>query len=607
MFDTLKKVYSLFSKRDRFKFFIIFLLMLVASLFEVLGIGMIPAFVITMAEPDKVLGMKYIGSVLSYLGITTAKSLIFTGAFTLLVVYLLKNVYLTYFNYLRSRFVYRRKIYLQNRIFKAYMTAPYTFYLSKNSAELLRNVRSEVSSLISGTIFPVFNITLNLIMFLLIISGLIFLEPLITIVTIFIMGGIGFTFLRITQKKTLDSGKTQRLARGDMNRMVLQGLGGFKDSRVLNREKLFLEQYDKFAKENMKASIYQTVVKSLPKPIIEILLVVGILSITLIMVSEGREFSEIITILTLFGVSAVKLMPIFNSLIQQITTIRYSAYSVYAIFDDLDLLENKYMDFRKKILETKEKLELKNEIVLDNVSYRYPDPEDSSVKADEYAVKDINLTIKKGSAIAFVGESGAGKTTLVDVILGLLSPETGAIYVDGKDIAENPRGWMKNIGYIQQSNYLIDERVFRNIAFGIPDEEVDKEKLNEAVKAAQLEELIERLPNGLRSKVGERGIRLSGGQQQRIAIARALYNDPQVLIMDEATSALDNITEKYVIEAIERLRGDRTIIMIAHRLTTVRNCDIIYMLEEGEIIAQGTYDELLETSSEFRRMSLVDE
>ncbi|MDX1642024.1 MAG: ABC transporter ATP-binding protein [Balneolaceae bacterium] len=560
-----------------------------------------------MAEPDKVLGMKYIGSVLSYLGITTAKSLIFTGAFTLLVVYLLKNVYLTYFNYLRSRFVYRRKIYLQNRIFKAYMTAPYTFYLSKNSAELLRNVRSEVSSLISGTIFPVFNITLNLIMFLLIISGLIFLEPLITIVTIFIMGGIGFTFLRITQKKTLDSGKTQRLARGDMNRMVLQGLGGFKDSRVLNREKLFLEQYDKFAKENMKASIYQTVVKSLPKPIIEILLVVGILSITLIMVSEGREFSEIITILTLFGVSAVKLMPIFNSLIQQITTIRYSAYSVYAIFDDLDLLENKYMDFRKKILETKEKLELKNEIVLDNVSYRYPDPEDSSVKADEYAVKDINLTIKKGSAIAFVGESGAGKTTLVDVILGLLSPETGAIYVDGKDIAENPRGWMKNIGYIQQSNYLIDERVFRNIAFGIPDEEVDKEKLNEAVKAAQLEELIERLPNGLRSKVGERGIRLSGGQQQRIAIARALYNDPQVLIMDEATSALDNITEKYVIEAIERLRGDRTIIMIAHRLTTVRNCDIIYMLEEGEIIAQGTYDELLETSSEFRRMSLVDE
>jgi ATP-binding cassette subfamily C protein len=196
---------------------------------------------------------------------------------------------------------------------------------------------------------------------------------------------------------------------------------------------------------------------------------------------------------------------------------------------------------------------------------------------------------------------------LVDVILGLLTPESGIIKVDGKDIQENLRGWMKNIGYIQQSNYLIDERIFRNIAFGIPDNEVDQEKLDKAIKAAQLSDLIDRLPYGLRTRVGERGVRLSGGQRQRVVIARALYNDPEVLIMDEATSALDNITEKFVIEAIERLRGDRTIIMIAHRLTTVKNCDIIYMMDKGQIIAQGTYDELLQTSSEFRKMSLVDE
>ncbi len=600
MFDSLKKIYALFSRSDRFKFLIIFILMLIASLFEVVGIGMIPAFVMTMAEPEKVLNFPYVGEVLNYLGITTRKSLIFSGAFTLLFVYLAKNVYLTYFNYLRSRFVFHRKIYLQVRIFKAYMTAPYTFYLQKNSAELLRNVRSEVSSLISGTIFPVFDIALNVIMFFLIISGLIFIEPLITVITIFLMGVIGYTFLRFTQKKTLESGKTRRFARGDMNRMVLQGLGGFKDSRVMNREKLFLKQYKRFAQNNMDASIYQTVVKSLPKPIIETLLVTGILTITLIMVSEGREFSEIITILTLFGVAAVKLMPIFNSLIQQVTTIRYSAYSVYAVFDDLELLENKYADFREKILKDSDKMELEKEIVLDNVSYRYPG-------ADEYAVKDISLTIPKGHAVAFVGESGAGKTTLVDVILGLLEPESGAIYIDGKNTANNPRGWMKNIGYIQQSNYLMDEKIFRNIAFGIPDKQIDYDKLDRAIEAAQLRDLIERLPKGIKTRVGERGVRLSGGQQQRIAIARALYNNPQVLVMDEATSALDNITEKFVIEAIERLRGDRTIIMIAHRLTTVRNCDMIYMLDNGKIIANGTYDELLETSSEFRKMSLVED
>jgi ATP-binding cassette subfamily C protein len=600
MFDSLKKIYSLFPTKDRFKFGILFFLMIIASGFEVLGISMIPAFVVTMAEPEKVLSMEYIGPILKWLNITTAKELIFSGAFVLLTVYLLKNTYLTYFGYLKHKFLYRRKIYLQNRLFKAYMTAPYTFYLNNNSAELLRNVRSEVTSLITGAIMPFFDILLNIIMFLMIIGGLLYLEPLITVITILLMGVCGYVFLRFTQKKTLESGKIRREARGDMNRMVLQGLGGFKDSRVLNREKLFLQQYDKFARENMSASIYQSVVKSLPKPIIETLLVIGILTITLIMVSEGRVFSEIITILTLFGVAAVKLMPIFNSLIQQITTIRYSAFSVYAIFEDLELLENKYKDFREKILKSSKKLNLEKSIELDSISFRYPN-------SDEYALKNINLEIQKGSAIAFVGESGAGKTTLVDIILGLLTPESGAVCADGKDIQNNLRGWMKNIGYIQQSNYLMDERIFRNIAFGIPDKDVDEQKLFKAVEAAQLSDLIERLPRGLRTRVGERGVRLSGGQQQRIVIARALYNDPQVLVMDEATSALDNITEKFVIEAIERLRGDRTIIMIAHRLTTVKNCDVIYLMEEGEIIAKGTYDELLKNSKEFRRMSLVED
>jgi len=600
MYQSLKKIYSLLPRKDHIKFGLLFLMMIVASLFELVGIGLIPAFVISIAEPQKIFDLNVIGDLLLDNGIDNSQKLAFFGAALLIVAYIFKNSYLTFLQGWKQRLVLNKKLVLQNRLFKAYMTAPYTFYLSKNSAELLRNVNGEVGKIITGTILPLMDISLNTIMFLFIIVTLFALEPVITIITVLMMGGGGYLFLRITQKKTEDSGRISRLASGDMNRMILQGLGGFKEARVLNRENLFLKQYNRFAKNGIGAHIYQTVVKSLPKPIIETLLVVGILTVTLIMVYEGRSFSEIIPVLTLFGVAAVKLMPIFNTFIQQITSIRYSADAVHAVYEDLNYLENNYPQFRESILSDTERMKLDDRISIQNVSYQYPE-------SDEYAVKNINLDIKKGTAIAFVGASGAGKTTMVDIILGLLEPVQGKILVDGVDISTNLRGWMKNIGYIQQSDYLFDERIFRNIAFGIPDSEVDDEKLNSAIEAAQLNELINKMPRGLRTRVGERGVRLSGGQRQRVTIARALYNNPQVLVMDEATSALDNITEKYVIEAIERLRGDRTIIMIAHRLTTVKNCDVIYLMDEGEVVAQGTYDELLEENKQFRRMSLVDD
>ena len=599
MIKSLRKIYSLLPKKDRFRFGLLFIMMVIASVFELIGISLIPAFVISIAEPERILSIHILGDFLQDMGIDTTEKLALTGALALISVYLLKNSYLTYYKYLKQKFVLNKRLYLQNRLFKAYMTAPYTFYLNKNSAELLRNVNGEIGKIITGTVLPFLEISLNTITFTFIIAGLLYLEPVITIVTVVMMGGGGYLFLSITQKKIEDSGRISRLASGDMNRMILQGLGGFKEARVLNRESLFLKQYNKFAKKGIGAAIYQTVVKSLPKPIIETLLITGILVVTLIMIFEGRSFNQIIPTLTLFGVAAVKLMPIFNTFVQQITSIRYSADAVYAVSEDLEYLEKQSAIEEEKNLKTVERINLQKEIVLDNVSYKYPN-------SDSYAVKNISITIPKGDAVAFVGASGAGKTTLVDLILGLLEPEDGRILADNTDILENLRGWMKNIGYIQQSNYLFDERIFRNIAFGIPDDEVDEEKLNNAIEAAQLGDLIKRLPIGLKTRVGERGVRLSGGQRQRVTIARALYNNPQILVMDEATSALDNITEKFVIEAIERLRGDRTIIMIAHRLSTVKNCNVIYMMDEGEIVAKGTYDELMENSQQFRRMSLVD-
>jgi len=600
MLDSIKKIYNLLPKKDHYKIALLFFLMILASLIELLGVGMVPAFIISVADSNVVFDTPYVGEALNYIGITTSRDLVIFGAIALIVIYIFKNIYLLIFNYWKSLFIKNRGVYLQNRIFKAYLTAPYTFYIQQNSSILLRNVTGEVGKIISGTLTPLLDVSLKILMSIFIVGALLIFEPFITVVTIIVLGGGGYLFLKITRIKMNEAGTRDREARGDKNKAVLQGLGAFKDTRVLNREKLFLKQYDKFAKISVKANIYRSIISSLPKHIIEVLMVSGILAITLIMVLEGRPFSVIIPILTLFGVSAIKLMPIFSTVIKEVNNMRYNSASVYAITDDLKLLENDYKDFREKILNDTNRIELNNQIELKNVSFSYPN-------SSEQAINDVSITIPKGKAVAFVGSSGAGKTTLVDLILGLLEPQKGTLEVDGYDVNKNIRGWMKNIGYIPQSIYLLDDRIWKNIAFGIPRSEVNAVKLRQAIKAAQLEEIIGRLPKGLQTKIGDRGMRLSGGQQQRVGIARALYNNPQVLVMDEATSALDNITEKFVIDAIEHLRGDRTIIMIAHRLTTVRNCDVIYMMSEGKVIAQGTYDQLLENNKEFREMSLIVE
>lgn len=601
MNDSLKKIYHLYPAKDRVKLVILFGLMMLASLLEVLGIGMIPVFVIAVSDPDQLLQYPILGDLLLAADITSAEQMVVYGAIMLIIVYVAKNTYLGFFIYLKKRFVANRGVQLENRLFKAYMASPYTFYISRNSAELLRNVTSETKKVVEGTMLPFLELALNLTMFVFILGALLYLEPLISVVTILFLGIGGGLFLRYTREKNREYGMEDRMARKMKNKTVLQGLGGLKATRVLNRELLFLDDYKEWAERSKVANIYKYVVKTIPKFIIETLAVIGILLIALILVWEGRAITAIIPVLALFGAATVRLMPVFNQVISQVATLQYNAPSVDAIYDDLKLLEEEYQNVRKDILSGNvKKLELTREVSLKDIHYSYPDQKDK-------AVNGVSLNIPRGSAIAFVGESGAGKTTMVDLILGLLEPQKGAISVDGVNIEENIRGWQQNVGYIPQQIFLLDDSIRRNIAFGIPDDQIDEEKITAAVKASQLEELIERLPNGLDTIVGERGVLLSGGQQQRIGIARALYDNPQVLIMDEATSALDNVTEKFVIDAIEQLRGDRTIIMIAHRLTTVENCDTIYLMKNGRVTEQGTYHELIESSLEFRKMNLIAE
>ena len=381
-----------------------------------------------------------------------------------------------------------------------------------------------------------------------------------------------------------------------MIKALNQGLGGIKDARVLNREEEFIDKFRIETYESSKLKTYIKFIQQIPRPVVETTAVLGMLAVAVLLVWQERSMGAIIPILTLFAMATVRLMPSVQQLVSNYTNLRYNMVSLEPLYNDLKELQ----EYNAKFLEDRnsnQSLELDEQIEIRNVSYRYP-------QGDVQALSEVSLTIPKGKAVAFVGASGAGQTTIVDLILGLLEPEEGKILVDGHPINNSISAWQKNIGYIPQSIYLADESLRSNIAFGLPEAKVDDSKVWEAIRLAQLETMMNNLPRGLDTIVGEHGTRLSGGQRQRVGIARALYHNPKVLIMDEATSALDNITEKQITSAIESLRGERTLIMIAHRLTTVKNCDKLYFMEEGRIIQEGSYNNLVDSNIKFREMAL---
>jgi ATP-binding cassette, subfamily B, bacterial PglK len=351
------------------------------------------------------------------------------------------------------------------------------------------------------------------------------------------------------------------------------------------------------AYDSSKLRAYIRYIKQIPRPVVETSAVVGMMLISGLLVLQGRPMGTIIPVLALFGMATVRLMPSVQQLSTMYTDLKYNLVSVKPLYDDLKELEV-FGNLARSERRSNTRVEFKNTIEAQNISYAYPG-------SSEQALEGISFTIEKGEAVAFVGESGAGKTTVVDVILGLLKPDSGTVLVDRQDIHKNVSAWQKNIGYIPQFIYLADETLKNNIAFGLPEAEIDDHKVMRAIELAQLDSLLETLPEGLDTVIGENGTRLSGGQRQRVGIARALYHNPDVLVMDEATSALDNVTEKEITKALERLKGERTIIMIAHRLTTVENCDVLYMMRDGRITDSGTYNDLVESNKEFRKMALI--
>jgi ATP-binding cassette subfamily C protein len=596
--QTIRQLREIFGRRDKWLACVLLLIMIGGAGVEVLGVGMIPVFVSTATDAENVLSHPWAAPVLEPLGITTARELLIGSSIGLLLLFFFKNAYICFQQYAVIRFTQNRRVELMRRMFNAYMHAPYEFHLRRNSAELLRNTQQEAARVIGQVIGPALRLLMRGLMMGAIVGLLFFTNPVAAAVGVGILALAGGGFYAAIQNRMKRYGQQAQAARKTMVQSIQQGLGAIKEARVGRSEPFFVDTLLGNVRRWIRAERFRQLTTQVTMPYMELVAVSALLAIALTLLLSGQGAREVAPTLAMFGYAFVRLKAGVGQVVKSFSGLRYGVVSVEPVYRDMKRLGalSPRRPQRHRWGEASESVTLREEIRLEDVWYRYPG-------AERYALRGVSLTIPRGSSVGFVGPTGAGKTTLIDVLLGLLEPESGRVTVDGADIRGALPQWRRDIGYIPQAIYLTDDTIKRNIAFGVPEKRIDEDRLRAAIRDAQLESFIDELPEGLETTVGEGGVRLSGGQRQRIAIARALYHDPDVLVMDEATAALDNATERALMQSIERLRGERTLLMIAHRLTTLRGCDRLYYLEDGQIEAAGSYDELQQRHASFRAMA----
>ncbi len=591
-----KFLYILEGKKN--KLLILLLFFVTTSTLDAIGIGLVGPFISLASAPDSVVQNPWINWAYVRSGVHSTIYFVALLGVVIIVVFYIKS-----FLYFRVQehiyeFSLNQQGELRVRLLHAYLAVPYIFHLNRNTALLIQNIINETQKYSYGVMIPILTSVANIVVLLLLVLLLAKTDFLATVI---VSGVLLLVFLLYYQFRGRMAywGKESSKSNVEMIRIVNHSLGGLKETRVIGCEPYFENQISLQAKRHAIAASSFHAFKLLPRILIEAILVTFLVCLTATFLIFNRSTQDLTSLLSIFALAAIRLMPSISQLMSNIAMLKNSSYSLdklYFDFKELEKLkkagslESSTSSNSIGVLSSEHTdnrvMPYVNQIVLDKINYRYPE-------SSETALKDISLNIKKGQSIALIGKSGAGKTTLVDVILGLLAPESGDIRVDDVSIYNNIRSWQNLIGYIPQSIFIMDDTIEKNIAFGVPDHLIDPQRLNKAIQTAQLTELVEQLPDGVKTTVGERGVRLSGGQRQRIGIARALYHEREILVLDEATAALDNETESLVNEALKSLSGTKTMIIIAHRLTTVEHCDCIYMMEQGRVIKSGTYQEVV--------------
>jgi len=564
-----KKLFYLLPLSKKKQLLVLSFLLLIGMFFEMLGLGLlIPTLTIilnTNLEQD----YPFISPYLHLLGNPDQNILIIWGMLFLVLIYFLKSLFLVFLSWKQSKFTSNLQSDLTSKLYEIYLTQDYEFHLIRNSAELIRNVQTEII-LFNRAAQALILLSTEIALIIAVILTLIFVEPFGTFVVMVILSISVFIFHLFTKNYLIKWAEKRQILSKKINKILFEGLGGLKDIKLFGREDNFISNYT--LTNNMWARInsFQLTISQVPRMYLELLGIIGLATLVITMVIQEKSIQVLLPTLVIFSAGAFKMIPGFNRIMGAIQNVKLTVPVVNVLYKEF---KNK----KQKTYHNNKKLHFKREIDIKNVYFKY-------LGAKSFSLKNVSINIKIGQTIGFIGESGSGKSTLIDLLLGLINPVKGEIYIDDNNLNKNIRGWQNNIGYVPQSIYLTDNSLRKNIAFGIPEDDINEKAVLKALKLAQLYDFIQNLDKGLNTYVGERGVRLSGGQRQRIAVARALYNDPSILVLDEATSALDSDTESSVIDSISSLKGKKTILIVAHRLSTLKNCDKIYKMDNGKII-----------------------
>ena len=597
MYKLLKELFTLLSPSQRKRFYVLQILVTLVTIIEIFSVASIIPFMVLVGDMSQLQEDTFIAQVYQSSGITSEPQFMFLIGLCVLTILIISSFISMFTIWKLAMFAYSVGSEISDRLYTYYLRQDWLFHSSGSSAQLTKKIATETVRVTNGILVPLMHVNAKAILALLMTTSIFIYNAKVAIVGTIIFTSTYYTLIRVVKRRLESYGSATTEVMEQRFRLMNEGFGGIKDLLLLGRDNDFIKRFNKTGIFLAFSQGSGTALIQAPRFLIELLAFGSlILLILYLLITYDGDLSIILPILTLYAVGAIKLLPAFQQIYQSIAIINTNTAAFNEIREDLNNIKLAELQ-TSKVKDKQSYLYPKKQLVLKNISFTYPNK-------DEKVLNQINISIPARNIIGIVGPSGAGKSTIIDVLLGLIKPQQGYLVVDDTVIDDhNRRSWQNTIGFVAQSIFLSEGTIAENVAFGIPNKEIDLEQVQKALKLANLGEFFESLSDGIHTKVGERGVQLSGGQRQRIGIARALYHKVEVIVFDEATSSLDGITEKQIMEAIHGLSGHKTIILIAHRLKTVQNCDQIYFIDNGKVDDQGTYEELIEKNERFRNMA----